>query len=144
MSHPAGIYTIHMPIRSQVVYSIIWLSNLISEITFVKENFYLLQWENIVKNLFLTFSFHFVSTMENNRKSIPPKGRSSVPISKLTKCCDAYEIHQKQQGADETHQKWPGIRKQRQGAGAHPKPSAGKTRYFKQFMSLSYSQNQNI
>jgi hypothetical protein len=63
------------------------------------------------KNLFLTFSFHFVSTMGNNRKSLPPKGRSSIPISKLTKGCDAYEIHQKGQGADETHQKGPGVRK---------------------------------
>jgi hypothetical protein len=47
--------------------------------------------------------------MGNNRKSIPLKERSSVPISKLTK--GTYEIHQKGQDADETHQKGPGIRK---------------------------------
>jgi hypothetical protein len=52
----AGIYTIHMPIRSQDVYSVLWLSNLIIKIIFLKENFYLLQWENIVKIFFFWHS----------------------------------------------------------------------------------------
>ena len=45
-----------MPIRSQDVYSVLWLCNLITKITFLKENFYLLQWENIVKIFFFLHS----------------------------------------------------------------------------------------
>ena len=45
----------------------------------------------------------FVQTKGNNRKSIPLKERSSVPISKLTK--GAYEIHQKGQASMKTIKK---------------------------------------
>ena len=82
-----------MSIRSQDVYSVLWLSNLITKITFLTENVYLLQWENIVnRKIFFFFdilvSLRCTMTKGNNRKSIPLKGRSSVPISKLTKGTD--------------------------------------------------------
>jgi len=50
-----------MPIRSQDVYSVLLLSNLITKITFLKENFYLLQWENIVKIFFFFLHSRFTS-----------------------------------------------------------------------------------
>jgi hypothetical protein len=37
----------------------LWFSNLITKITFLKENSYLLQWENIVK-IFFFFTYIFV------------------------------------------------------------------------------------
>jgi hypothetical protein len=48
-----------MPIRSQDVYSVLWLSNLITKIIFLKENFYLLQWIN-----FLIFESNILLTNE--------------------------------------------------------------------------------